>query len=271
MPKIIIIIPVYKKLLTEDEILSLKQCFKVLSKYEIRLVCPDNLDVSEYNKIIGKTIKTERFAPYFFEGIKGYNELTTNCEFYNRFHDFDFMLIYQLDAWVFYDKLTEWCEKNYDYIGAPWFEAHKTHEEGFGLWCCGNGGLSLRKISKMITVTNPQTPLYSYKFILKHCFQSRKMLFEGLTFLFFKKSKNNLRWYREKHAHQWEDTYLSYGLDGTPHQLYKPSAKEAALFSFECSPAYLHSLIGNKLPFGCHGWRKYQYDEFWSKFIPQKQ
>ena len=111
MPKIIIIIPVYKKLLTEDEILSLKQCFKVLSKYEIRLACPDNLDVSEYNKIIGKTIKTERFAPCLFEGIKGYNELTTNCEFYNRFHDFDFMLIYQLDAWVFYDKLTEWCEK----------------------------------------------------------------------------------------------------------------------------------------------------------------
>ena len=66
MPKIIIIIPVYKKLLTEDEILSLKQCFKVLSKYEIRLACPDNLDISEYNKIIGKTIKTERFALCLF-------------------------------------------------------------------------------------------------------------------------------------------------------------------------------------------------------------
>ena len=153
MPKIIIIIPVYKKLLTEDEILSLKQCFKVLSKYEIRLACPENLDVSEYNKIIGKTIKTERFAPCLFEGIKGYNELTTNCEFYNRLHDFDFMLIYQLDAWVFTDSLMYWCRQKYDYIGAPWFSDYGSYEGGQQLWTVGNGGFSLRRVKKFLYLT----------------------------------------------------------------------------------------------------------------------
>jgi hypothetical protein len=41
-------------------------------------------------------------------------------EFYQAFTDFEFMLIYQLDAFVFRDELADWCRSGYEYIGAPW-------------------------------------------------------------------------------------------------------------------------------------------------------
>ncbi|MDO5765842.1 MAG: DUF5672 family protein, partial [Elusimicrobiales bacterium] len=214
---------------------------------------------------IGKEIKAERFAPNFFDGIDGYNNLMNHQNFYKRFDAFDYMLIYQLDAWVFTDELTEWCEKGYDYVGAPWFELHKTHEEGYGLWCCGNGGLSLRKIQKFITVTNPNAKLLSYKEIIRMYFRSFKTWKKGLRVLFH---ENSLKWFRKKYSYLWEDGYFCYCLDETKFRLKRPVPEEAALFSFECSPAYLYSLIGNKLPFGCHAWHKYQYEEFWSNFIP---
>ena len=56
-------------------------------------------------------------------------------------------------------------------------------------------------------------------------------------------------------------------LDETKHKLHRPSPEEAARFSFECSPEYLFQFIGRTLPFGCHAWRKFQYEEFWSKYI----
>lgn len=262
--KIVILIPVYKEELSNDEILSLKQCFTVLSHYEIRLVCPTELNTKAYDVVVGREIKTERFACHYFMGIEGYNRLMTQQKFYRRFRNYDYMLIYQLDAWVFYDTLTEWCEKGYDYIGAPWFEQHKTYEEGYSLWCCGNGGLSLRKITTMIKVTNPFLQLYPVKTVLKQYFRSFKTIGKGIIFLFY---KNNLRWFKKKHSYLWEDAYFCYGLDETHYRLNRPTAEMAAQFSFECSPQYLYRLLGNSLPFGCHAWRKYQYEEFWSKFI----
>ena len=73
--KIIVLIPIYKTTLSTEEELSLKQCFRVLSHYDIRLVCPTTLDITSYSSTIGKDIKAERFEPIFFDGIKGYNNL----------------------------------------------------------------------------------------------------------------------------------------------------------------------------------------------------
>lgn len=41
------------------------------------------------------------------------------ADFYRRFGKYKYMLIYQLDAFVFSDKLLDFCEMGYDYIGAP--------------------------------------------------------------------------------------------------------------------------------------------------------
>ena len=42
--------------------------------------------------------------------------------FYESFLDFKYVLIHQLDVFIFKDELNYWCNQNYDYIGAPWFK-----------------------------------------------------------------------------------------------------------------------------------------------------
>ena len=43
---------------------------------------------------------------------------------YSRFEKYEYMLIYQLDAFVFSDRLMEFVEAGYDYIGAPLNNRH---------------------------------------------------------------------------------------------------------------------------------------------------
>jgi len=64
------------------------------------------------------------------------------------FGKYDYILIYQTDCWVFEDNLDYFVELEYDWYGAPWYQPH------IGLTnVVGNGGFSLRKISKMIEIT----------------------------------------------------------------------------------------------------------------------
>ena len=267
--RIAIAIPVYKPHLLSDEVKSLQQCLAILHQYDVFLVCPENLDTTAYQQIALGKLKIEHFPPKFFKGIEGYNNLMMSRSFYKRFVVYDYLLIYQLDAWVFSNQLKEWCAKGYDYIGAPWFELHKTHEEGYNLWCAGNGGLSLRRIEKFIQVTNPYALVKLPRQIFQEDYHSLKDLVPCLLRSVGLKG-NNLRHFRRKVKKDlWEDTFFSYGLTETRFKLNIPPAQEAALFSFECSPGYLYEHITKGvLPFGCHAWRKYQYDDFWKQFIP---
>ena len=71
-------------------------------------------------------------------------------EFYKRFSKFKYILIYQLDCLVFSSNLKSWCQLGYDYIGAPIFI--KLNTPSLDYCFIGNGGLSLRKVSKFIRV-----------------------------------------------------------------------------------------------------------------------
>ncbi|MDE6567746.1 MAG: hypothetical protein K2K70_08460 [Lachnospiraceae bacterium] len=92
-------------------------------------------------------LPVERFPKYFFDGIAGYNQLMMLKEFYKRFELYKYILIYQLDAFVFSDQLLHFCKLEYDYIGAPWLRGHRYINglERKYLYV-GNGGFSLRKV-----------------------------------------------------------------------------------------------------------------------------
>ena len=45
--------------------------------------------------------------------------------------------------------------------------------------------------------------------------------------------------------------------------------EDAAKFSFEVNPSLLYKMNNNQLPFGCHGWEKYE-PEFWKQYIPMQ-
>lgn len=269
--KNIVVIPVYKPNPTEDEIASLRQCIKILGAHPICLVCPNSLDTECYNRFANVKLDVARFDDAYFRGIEGYNKLMKSRDFYERFNSYEYILIYQLDAWVFKDELDVWCDKGYDYIGAPWFEKHKSHEEGYDLWCVGNGGFSLRRTRTFITVTTPTLRLKSYSQIYRDDCHSLKGLWRSLVACLPFSPRNTLDYYMNKGeaSWMWEDGFFCYGLEPTRYALKRPSPQQGAFFSFECSPKYLFDEITyGQLPFGCHAWRKYQYEEFWKKYIP---
>lgn len=247
-----IIIPAYKELSYHEEI-SLRQCFKVLNKYPVTLVCPPNLNVQQYiniSKDCHKQISVERFKKEFFQGLEGYNKLMMSLEFYLRFKKSKFLLIHQTDAFVFKDELTDWCRNNYDYIGAPWpFDVSGWLDAGYpkeimryyklfgrkNVPKAGNGGFSLRKTRSFI---------------------------------------NNLYIF-QRSVRRWkfnEDMFFSHYIN-TLNPFFKvPHLDVSKHFAFDTNPAQFLQLNENKLPFGCHGWYRNDADyagnlNFWKKFI----
>ena len=260
--KSIIVIPVYKPMPDEAEQMSIRQCVKVLDRHRICLVCPEGLDTAVYDNVIGKRTEVKRFAPEFFDGIDGYNRLMKSHGFYERFKDYDYLLVYQLDAWVFRDELEEWCSKGYDYVGAPWFEEWRNHEEGYELMCVGNGGFSLRKVSKFLKITKPSARLYGFWQTMKSRQKGRRSYYRRVKD--YLSHENSAGAFMEQKQDRWEDIYFCYDLTGTALELKTPDCREAAMFSIETSPKYLFQEVnGGQLPFGCHAWQRYQYDDFW--------
>ncbi len=267
--KNIVVIPVYKQQISEWEEMSLRQCCKVLSNHAICLVTHEGLDCREYYRIAQEfniQLLRENFDAYYFSGIPGYNALMMSKEFYLRFKQYDYMLVYQLDAYVFRDELDYWCDKGYDYIGAPWFFNCDSHEEEVELWKVGNGGLSLRRIDTHIRVLTRKLPVLGLKelvgrsahmsFLKRACSIFAHLIGWHNTIDYF------VRTYEHFEDFFWCEKIPSLSLD------YKiPSAQEAVPFSFELSPAYLYELNNNTLPFGCHAWQKYEYESFWKKYI----
>ena len=137
MNKAVVLIPIYKTNLNNNENRSLEQCFRILSpKHKIIFFASENLQTSFYEEFCLKnniTFEVERFEDKYFEDVRGYNALMKNENFYKRFLNYDYMLIYQLDAYVFKDELLYWCDKGYDYIGAPWFEGFAGADENLSL------------------------------------------------------------------------------------------------------------------------------------------
>jgi len=257
-----VLIPVYKSQLSKFEVLSFEKCLKILSNYDIYIVTFQELDLSIYKEIsktLGKEIQYSYFDKSYFSSLRGYNKLMMSQDFYLRFKDYDYMLIYQLDAYVFSDELDYWTGLNYDYIGPPWFEEYKSFEEGKRLWKVGNGGLSLRKIQKFIEITDKENYKLNYKFYFDY-FKSfntpiyKNLIISFICTLFFKYKIN-------------EDYFLIYLSDYLNKGMKIPDINLAYSFAFEKSPSYLFKLNNMTLPFACHAFEKNEFDKFWNRFI----
>lgn len=145
-----VLIPYYRNALSETERISLKQCFKVLSEYPIILVIPDNMESPEipYGEVL-----YERVPAAWLESVASYNRMMLELDFYMRFNRYKYILIYQLDAFVFLDRLDLFCQYGFDYIGAPWLKGMKYYKDfSRCVWHVGNGGLSLRKVESFIRI-----------------------------------------------------------------------------------------------------------------------
>lgn len=240
-------IPLYNPHPTAAERASLRQCLKVLgANHPIVFFCPKNLDTSFYEKSAreyGVRWANEKFENDYFKSPVTYSKLLLNQDFYIRFIRWEYLLIYQLDCWVFRDELALWCAKGYDYIGAPWFDGYsEAAPDSEILSPSGNGGFSLRKVCSMIGTLNIlETELIS---------GNENPLDEDTEFSFIGQNEDfvivNLF------------PRLNTGFKIAP-------VEDSKRFSFEMFPERLYAQIG-RLPFGCHGYEKYN-PEFWAPHL----
>ena len=225
--KVAIVVPIYKKHRAElkwYEHISLKRCPEVFGgKYPIIFAAPNDRKFD----YIPRYCTVETFDPQYFSNRKLYSRMMLSPQFYTRFLAYDYILIYQLDAFVFSDRLPEFCELGYDYIGAPWpwaypFVCSASPAQVFiqrtGL--VGNGGFSLRNVRT------------HYEILSRHAdFVNRSSM--------------------------GEDTFLSYFGKVAPNEFRVASVKVASQFSFDLLPERFCRRNLNVLPFGCHGWNRF--------------
>lgn len=279
----IIIVPIYKPLPGDFEHISFDQCIKILSKHTICIVSFYELDISYYvNRLSEKSIdfKVELFNENYFKDVTGYNKLMLSIDFYKRFLKYEYMLIYQLDAFVFRDELDYWCDKGYDYIGAPLIEDKYGLDNSFIISNANNGGFSLRKISYCIKFLNYKGPLLRPGTIFKIIKKANNNYIKLIISIVLRSCgfHNNVKYFVNK-TYINEDLLfcLSFSVSISWVNVLlkkydtwiKPKLASADVsmdFAFERFPSYLFSKT-NKIPFGCHAWEKYEYETFWKNYI----
>jgi hypothetical protein len=266
---VVIIIPVYKNKLNENEDMSLKQCLRILGIHHIIFFCAHKFDCSYYYSIcdlIGIPFEKRTFNSKYFRSKKDYNNLCLTKKFYKKFCDFDYILIYQLDAWVFSDYLDYWCSQNYDFIGAPFPADLNAREEDVLFTVVGNGGFSLRKINSMINLFDHKYYRIKRWTQLIEAYQGKIavnplwLLYCLIRLMGYKNTIGHLK------KNNWEDHFF-YDIARLTSFIRIPDPYTALRFSFEYRPSVAFSQNGNILPMGCHGWHWIEYNEFWRKYI----
>jgi hypothetical protein len=261
-----IVIPIYKPFesCSLEEKVSLKQALAVFkNKHDLFFTGPVSLAVSGYAKYLKERNLSFQFIPYpdhYFSGIAGYNALCVSKTFYKPFLAYDYMLLYQLDAFAFSDELDYWCAQGYDYIGAPWCEGWGQAKPPLKFIGAGNGGFSLRKVDHFykIAAYKPFNFFYRLKRKVYTNYQSTPWLTRlPLLWRFMKLLQHQ----SDQEDHFWAEEAPKY------FKWFRVAPPEVALsFSFEAAPEELYKLNGYRLPFGCHAWEKYGY-QFWQPFI----
>lgn len=147
MNNVCIIIATHKEILEKDEERSFVRALDVFKNRDIKLVLPDDISKVYYEQYKDKNYNFEYVTvkKEWMKDSKSYNKMCCLKEFWESFQSYDYALIYQTDCWVYEDRLDEFMELGYDWYGAPW--PHLGDK-------VGNGGFSLRKVSKMIEITD---------------------------------------------------------------------------------------------------------------------
>jgi hypothetical protein len=253
-PRACVVVPIYRTALGVNERLSLTQCVRILGRHPLVLLKPESLDaaalLAEFPGLRAEALPDANFA-----SIRGYNRMMLSPALYERFCAYDYVLIHQLDTFVFRDELLDWCARGYDYVGAPWIKPRALESRVTGLrlrakqWLfeklerrdprtgqvhpvrlllrVGNGGLSLRRVAAFIEVLQRLPDAAAAAAAAEPLVQ--------------------------------EDVFYSLLAHRRPPLLRTPDFRTAARFAIETSPRYtVEALNAGALPFGCHAWDKYE-------------
>ena len=228
--KAAVVIPIYKEELNDLEKISLAQVRKVLKNYPMIFVGPEGKNFSYLEP--GEMLV--QFHPQYFKDVIAYSQLLLQPFFYEPFLPFDYILIYQLDAFVFYDALEDFCRLGYDYIGAAWpYHSWPIQKAEGKTPRVGNGGFSLRKVKAFHKLLMESPALLNLNHVLNCTFEDDFFAMCGINY----------------------KTYLNVA-----------PVEVAECFSMEWYPERHVKKLGRKLkkeyflPFGCHNWHDFSAD-----------
>ena len=234
--KIAIIVPIYKPdidIVTEYSITTL---FNVLSTKNRDVFFVSSRDMSKENYINLATKLTENYVywidenPEYFKSKETYSKMLMSYDFWKRFEAYEYALIYQTDCLLLKDNLDTWASFGYDYIGAPILG---TGSDWKHIPCVGNGGLSLRKVSTFLYMTNPNGEfIEEFKDEISEACKANNVYLD------------------------YEDLYFSDLIPSLWCGFKKPNYKIAAKFAFDRNPDTALQ-ITNALPDGIHWFDKY--------------
>lgn len=193
-----IVIPIYKEQLDPIEELSLKRLWDVIKykHYNCYFVCPTDFDTSEYYNILSDTVAASKyfkevyFDKSYFESTSTYSQLCISYDFYNKFSEYEYMYIFQLDVYLVNDNFSKFCDLGIDYIGSPVFSTDcgwTTIKNGKYTPVVGNGGFSLRKIETFKDITNPNGEYRTYYELTDK--ELKQIIYEDLYFCEYVKPK----------------------------------------------------------------------------------
>lgn len=228
MKPVVVVIPVYQEKLRLSERVSLRQAQQVLGKYDICFMAPERMRPF----LSVKGVWAEYWSDNCFESVRAYSHLLLTEEFYSRFAEYEYMLLYQLDAFVFSDRLHYFCSLGYDFIGAP-MPHSRTYRTHVGI----NGGLALRKIDSCIHVTQ---------------MMQKMQLDDEMRHMF----------------NRAEDKFFSYCGGKEDIAFSVPKVAISSDFAIEFNVAHCWDRLSSQhLPFGCHAWSKSVYFNLWRPYI----
>ncbi|AOZ98518.1 DUF5672 family protein [Flavobacterium commune] len=258
--KVVVVIPIHSETPSKLELISFQQCYKVLGKHPIRILAPEGLNLNKYKAVV-PVFEVVFIDPIWQSSVEKYNKLKLSQFFYKLFADYEFLLTYELDAFVFKDELLHWCNKAYDYIGAPWFVGFDNPTDEFlGV---GNSGFSLRNVKVMQRAIKK---IY-IKESAYHTFgKTNKLAFKLSTWLNYLRIYWGENYTIQLGIHKNEDAFIAEIFTKEIKDFKIAPIEEALQFAFEVKPEYLYEINHEKLPMGCHAWWKYNF-EFWKPFM----
>jgi hypothetical protein len=243
-----VIVPMYKAELSAAEAASLRQLNEVLHAWPRIIARPEGLDLTPLARAYG--MSQQSFQPDYFRSNLDYNRLMLSPGFYERFEAHEFLLIHQLDAWCFEDRLEYWCGQDFDLLGAPFTEAW--------MYAPPLNAKRLRKLGKqtLARCLGARAPrdwrsLISANAVGNGGFSLRRVK----TFRqVLQADRGELDKFRHHpRTHGAEDLFWSLHARLNGQALSRPDWRIALHFAIERAPRQARRLLGGD-PFGCHGW-----------------
>ena len=168
MPQsVVVITPVWRPQLSDDEFLRLQITERATQTWERVILHPEGMPTASLQSRL-VSWRFQSCDPQRLSSVSSYSSWLLQAGFYEQFQGYDFMLIAQLDSVVLREPPASAFD--YDYLGAPWdppwrviiFGGRMRIIRAFGrMWgkkiTVGNGGLSIRRIDKFIEASKQLT------------------------------------------------------------------------------------------------------------------